>query len=98
MKPIVKFALGMAGMPESTINEIDVALPAMERLIANESQLSPIVAKMYPDLVAVIPIIERLLANAKDIEPTITGAYPDLVLVLPVFKNILTFIQSKEGS
>lgn len=98
MKPIVRFALGMAGMPEAMVNEIDAALPAMERLVEAEQQLSPAIAKMYPDLVTVIPIIERLLATTKDLEPVITKAYPDLVTVLPVFKNILTFVQTKEGS
>lgn len=98
MKPLVRFALGMAGMLESTVNEIDAALPAMERLIDIEKELSPAIATIYPDLVAVIPIIERLLANAKDLEPAITKAYPDLVTVLPVFKDVLTFIQTKEGS
>lgn len=98
MKPVVRFALGMAGMPEATVNQIDAGLPAMERLVDAEKQLSPAIAAMYPDLVTVIPIIERLLANAKNIEPAITKAYPDLVTVLPVFKSILEFVQTKEGS
>lgn len=98
MKPVVRFALGMAGMPEDTVNQIDGALPAMERLIDAEKQISPAIAKMYPDLVTVIPIIERLLASAKDLEPTVVQVYPDLVTVLPVLKNILEFIQTKEGT
>lgn len=98
MKPLVRFALGVAGMPEATINEIDGALPAMERLIDTEKQISPAIAKLYPDLVTVIPIIERLLANTKELEPVLAKAYPDLVAVLPVLKHILVFVEAKEGT
>lgn len=98
MKPLVRFALGVAGMPEATINEIDGALPAMERLIEMEKQVSPAIAKLYPDLVIVIPIIDRLLANTKELEPVVAKAYPDLVAVLPVLKHILAFVENKEGT
>jgi hypothetical protein len=98
MKPLVRFGLGVAGMPEATINEIDQALPALERLIDFEKQLSSAIVAAYPDLVAAIPAIQRLLITAKQLEPIITKAYPDLVLVLPVLKDIIEFVQTKEGT
>jgi hypothetical protein len=69
------FGLGLAGLPEVTIKELDKQLPALERLAAAArqaepilTQLMPILNKAYPDIVAVTPLIQELIAFAKQKE------------------------------
>ena len=69
------FGLGLAGMPESTIEELDKQLPALQRLAAAlkqaepiVGQLLPIIVKAYPDVVAVTPLVQQLIAFAKEKE------------------------------
>ena len=69
------FGLGLAGVPSATIEELDKQLPALQRLVAALrqaepllSQLSPILAKNWPDVVAVTPLVQQLIAFAKEKE------------------------------
>lgn len=69
---VLDFELGLAGLPEKTIAELDKQLPALER-IATEirvaepliTQLMPHAQKVWPDIVAVTPLVQQLVAFAK---------------------------------
>lgn len=70
---ILDFGLGLAGLPEATIKELDAQLPALERLaaIAKElepllSQALPLITKALPDVAAVTPLVQSLIAFAKE--------------------------------
>jgi hypothetical protein len=72
---VLDFGLGLAGLPEKTIQDLDKNLPALERIAAAAkqaepmiNQLLPIVTKAYPDIVAVTPLIQELIAFAKQKE------------------------------
>jgi hypothetical protein len=72
---VLDFGLGLAGLPEKTIQDLDKNLPALERIVAAAkqaepiiNQLLPIVTKAYPDIVAVTPLIQELIAFAKQKE------------------------------
>lgn len=58
---ILDFGLGLAGLPEATIKELDKQLPALERLMAQFKAAQP-------DIVAVTPLIQQLIAFAKQKE------------------------------
>lgn len=69
---LLQFGLGLAGMPEPTINELTKQLPALERLAAAAKEaephlvaLQPIVTKAMPDILAVTPLLQQLIAFAK---------------------------------
>jgi hypothetical protein len=69
---LLDFGLGLAGMPEPTIRELNKQLPALERLatVAKEAepllvQLGPYVKRAAPDIIAVTPLIQQLIAFAK---------------------------------
>jgi hypothetical protein len=69
---VLDFGLGLAGMPEATIQELDKQLPALERIMAEVkaaepiiTQLLPHVQKVWPDVVAVTPLMQQLIAFAK---------------------------------
>jgi hypothetical protein len=66
------FGLGLAGMPETTIAELDKQLPALQRIEAVFEQAQPhitalnlLYAKAQPDIVAVLPLVRDLIAFAK---------------------------------
>lgn len=72
---VLDFGLGLAGLPEKTIQDLDKQLPALERIAAAAkqaepllTQLLPIITKIYPDIVAVTPLIQELIAFAKQKE------------------------------
>jgi hypothetical protein len=65
MKPIIKFALGIAGMPEATVLDIEKALPAMARLIALATKLEPELKIIQPDVAAVLPVLGEIINFVK---------------------------------
>ena len=62
---LLDLGLGLAGLPEPTIRELDKQLPALQRIVAAGKEMEPIITKVWPDLVAVTPLIQQLLAFAK---------------------------------
>ncbi len=72
---VLDFGLGLAGLPEKTIHDLDTQLPALERIAAAAkqaepiiNQLIPILSKIWPDVVAVTPLVQELIAFAKEKE------------------------------
>jgi hypothetical protein len=72
---VLDLALGLAGLPEKTITDLDANLPALERLAADLkmaepliAQLIPILTKAMPDIIAVTPLIQELVTFAKQKE------------------------------
>lgn len=72
---VLDFGLGLAGLPEKTIQDLDAGLPALQRIAAAAkqaepliTQLMPILTKVWPDIVAVTPLIQELIAFAKQKE------------------------------
>jgi hypothetical protein len=72
---ILDFGLGLAGLPEATIKDLDAHLPHLARISAAAkeaepliSQLMPIMNKAWPDIVSVTPLIQELIAFAKQKE------------------------------
>lgn len=69
---LLDFGLGLAGMPEATIQHLDAQLPALERLAAAAKRVEPMLTplmpelqKAWPDIVAVTPLLLELIAFAK---------------------------------
>lgn len=67
MKPQVKLGLGFLGMPEKTIEDIDAALPAMERLLAlYQDKVAPLFAEAKPDLDQAAPVLLEIINFVKE--------------------------------
>lgn len=58
---VLDFGLGLVGLPEATIKELDKQLPALERLMA-------LLKQAEPDIAAVTPLIQQLIAFARQKE------------------------------
>lgn len=67
---LLDLGLALAGLPQSTIQEFDKQLPALQRIAAAAHEIEPTLTKVMPDIVAVTPLIQQLLAFAKQKQGT----------------------------
>ena len=86
---MLRFALGLANVPDKDVDDLEKQLPALTRLIvaakamqADIEQAGPHLEAMGPHLEALMPIVDRLI-------PKIKAAWPDLVAVLPVVQEFV---------
>lgn len=84
MNPILKFALGLANVPDATVADLEKAFPGMQRLCAAAKQIEAVAQKSQP-----------LEAHIEQIEPIIKAAYPDFVAVLPTVEELIQFASQK---
>lgn len=87
MNGLVKFALGVANVPDHLVSEVDASIPGAQRLIAAAKKLEPSVHKLAPLIEQAQPIIMN------EILPVIKAEYPDLMTLLPIAQEILAFVQ-----
>lgn len=105
MNGLVKFALGIAGLPAGTVADIDKAMPGAARLIDAAKQLEPYLEQahphieaMTPHLTAILPYIEALLPIVNKALPILKAEYPDIVALLPTAQEIITFVGEKKAA
>lgn len=91
MNAFLRFALGLANIPDQTVTDLDKSLPGFARLAASAKQLEPIIAKAMPHVDALEPLIQEAV-------PIIRAAYPDLVAVVPTVQELLAFAKGKASS
>jgi hypothetical protein len=72
---LLDIGLRIGGLPQDTIADLDAHLPHIQRLAAALkqaepiiNQLLPIIAKAYPDFVAVTPLALKLITFVKEKE------------------------------
>ena len=88
MRGVIRFALGLANMPEATVNDLDKALPGMARLVSAAKDLEPDLKLAEPHVEALLPIFTRVM-------PKLKAAYPDLVSVIPTVEELITFVKQE---
>ena len=86
----VDFALGLAGVPDQTIADLDKAYPGMARLAALAKQAEPDLTAAKPHIDALQPIVARLW-------PLAQKAWPDIVAVTPTVDELLAFVAAKQA-
>ena len=84
----IDFVLGLAGMPEETIQNLDRNLPGMARLAAAAKQAEPILTAAKPHLDALEPLAVQLW-------PILQKAWPDIVAVTPTVEQLIDFANAK---
>lgn len=92
MNGLVKFALGLANVPDSMVLEIERAIPGAQRLIEAAKKLEPAIARLAPLVDQAMPIIMT------DVMPVIKTEYPDLMALLPLAGEVLTFVKGSATS
>jgi hypothetical protein len=71
----IRFELGLLGVDDAEIAEMDAALPAAIRLDEAVTELDPIIRKIWPDVLQIMAIVQK--------------EYSDAMAVLPVGRKLL---------
>jgi hypothetical protein len=58
----VKMGLGVIGMPQKTIDDIERVMPNAERLMALRPEVEALYAKAKPDIDVVAPVLLEVMA------------------------------------
>lgn len=100
---LLDFALGLAGMDQATIQELDASLPGLARLAAIAKEAEPLLTSAKPHLDALAPLLAQaqphLLALqpiAGKLWPKVQKAWPDVVAVTPTTKDLIDFANSRK--
>jgi hypothetical protein len=93
---IIDFALGLSGMDDATISELDAALPGLGRLAAAAKDAEPFLTKAKPHIDAMVPHLTALQPIALQLWPKVQAAWPDIVAVTPTIKDLIAFANSKK--
>lgn len=110
MNGVVKFALGVAGLPAQVVADIDKAMPGAARIIDAAKQLEPYLeqahphieaitphlAAMAPHVTAMMPHLQALLPLFDKVMPILKAEYPDIVALLPTAQEIIAFVGEKK--
>lgn len=104
MNTIIKIGLGLAGIPDPLIAEIESEVPGATMLIANAKKLKPILDRAQPHVAALTPLVQQgkphalaLFDLVEDAWPILQAAYPELMALLPTAERILA-LPSVKGS
>lgn len=100
MNGLIRFGLGLAGLPSATAADLDKAMPGIGRLIATAKQLDPILRKLepigeqaMPHIKALLPLLEQAMPLIDQATPVLKAEYPDFAAVLPVLQQLAAFVQ-----
>jgi hypothetical protein len=93
MNPLLRFALGLANVPEKEVDDLAKQLPALGRLIAAAKDMKADLELAGPHLQAIEPHIDALLPVAERLIPKVKVLWPDLVAVWPVMEEFTAIAQ-----
>ena len=89
MNSFIRFALGIANMPETTVDDLEKSLPGFANIADAAKQLEPILTKAQPHIEALLPLVNQAI-------PIVKKVWPDVVSVTPTVEELIAFINSKK--
>lgn len=87
----IDFMLGMAGVPQETISEIEKAAPTAAALLKLLKDNDALIRK----IVAVVGEAEPLIAQAA---PLVNQALAEVRAIMPAAQDVIAFIQNKQAA
>ena len=81
----MRWGLQVAGLPNETIDEIDIASPAAARLLKRAKELEPIIEELLPLVEQAEPLIDQAT-------PIIKAMMPDIKLAMPAAQDIADYL------
>ena len=85
---LAEFALGLAGVPQATIAEVEQASPAAAALLKLIKDNQPLIAKIEAVVTEATPLVVQAL-------PLIKQAQAELLIVMPAAQDVVAFIQKQ---
>lgn len=102
MNGVIRFALGIASMPDQVVNDLDRSLPGFARIAAAAKELEPILQKGEPHAEALAPLLAQAMPHIQELMPLIAQAmpiikrvWPDIVAVTPTIEELIEFANRK---
>lgn len=95
MSNMLRFALGLANIPDDKVADLDKALPGFARLAALAKQAEPILTQAGPHLVAIEPHLVALQPIGIQLWPIVLKAWPDIVAVTPTVEEFIDLALKK---
>lgn len=89
MNSFIRFALGIANIPEATVNDLEKSLPGFSNIAAAFKELEPILTKAQPHFDDLQPLLNQAM-------PIIKKVWPDVVSVTLTAIELIDFINSKK--
>jgi hypothetical protein len=93
MNPLLRFALGLANVPDKDVADLEKQLRALARLVAVAKDVKPDLEAIGPHLEAMGPHLDALMPIAERLAPKIKAAWPDLVAIEPMMQEFLALAQ-----
>ena len=100
----IDFGLGLAGLDEKTIADVDRAWPGMARLADLARIAEPDLTAAKPHLDALEPLLRQALPHLQALQPIAARlwpiaqrAWPDIVAVTPTVDELLNFVKAKQA-
>lgn len=84
----LRFALGLANVPDKDVADLEKALPGMARLADLAKEAQPQLIAAAPHVAALEPIFEKLW-------PIVLKAMPDIATSMPMIEEFIQLAQSK---
>lgn len=99
---VIDFALGIAGVPDQTIQDLDKAWPGFGRIAAAAKAGEPLLTQAKPHIDALIPLMTQAMPHIDALMPMLpklyaigTSVYPDIVAVTPTVQELIEFASQK---
>lgn len=86
---LAEFALGLAGVPQTTIDEVEKATPGAAALLKLFKDNQPLIAKIEAVATEAAPLVMQAM-------PLIKQAQTELQIVLPAVQDVIAFIQKQQ--
>ena len=93
MNPLLRFALGLANVPDKDVADLEKQIPALGRLITGAKDMKADLESAGPHLQAMEPHIDALMPIADRLVPKVKALWPDLVAVWPLMQEFEALAQ-----
>lgn len=97
MDNLLRFVLGIANVPDKTVDDLDASLPAMARLCRLAKAAEPILERNKPHLDAIMPHLDAMKPDALQLAALVRQAWPDIVAVTPTVEELIEFANGKSS-
>lgn len=95
MDGLLRFALGLANVPDATVADLETSLPALARLCRLAKAAEPILQRNRPHLEAIMPHLVAMKPDAMQLAILVQQAWPDIVAVTPTVEELVEFANGK---
>ncbi len=88
MNPLLKFAFGIANIPDAAVNDLERSWPGIKEIADTLKAIEPDLQAAAPHIAALEPILIKLW-------PSVLKIWPDVLDLLPVADEWINIVSKK---